>query len=145
MRILSINLMMVALITSVLAHAGHDHGTVAPPMVKPSPSSDHPSISGRLFEVVLERCDADKVNFYISDNQTNQPIEGAQIAVLVSGDITLKSKAEASKSPGVYVLPITVNEGKKVTIELKITTPKMSETLSLIIPQWPKAIGNCTS
>jgi hypothetical protein len=100
---------------------------------------------GRLFEVVMERCEADKINLYISDSQTNQPLEGADVDVAVTGDITLKSKAEASKSPGVYVLSLKVSEGKKVTLELKIAAPKMSETLSLIIPQWPKAIGNCAS
>ena len=138
-------LFLGALAPSVVAHAGHDHGTEPVPISKPSPSSEHPSTSGRLFEVVMERCDADKVNLYISDNQTNQPIEGADVDVAVTGDITLKSKAEASKSPGVYALPLKVNEGKKVTLELKIAAPKMSETLSLIIPQWPKAIGNCGS
>ena len=145
MRILIMTLILGTLAPGLLAHAGHDHGAEPAPMPKPSPSSEHSSVSGRLFEVVLERCEADKVNLYVCDNQTNQPIEGADVDVAVSGDISLKSKAEVSKSPGVYVVSIKVNEGKKVPLELKIATPQLSETLSLIVPQWPKPSSKCTS
>lgn len=145
MKLLSVILILASTATSILAHAGHDHGNAAIQVTKPSPSAEHPSVSGRLFEVVVDRCDADKVNLYLSDSQTNQPIADAQIEAIVSGDVKLTAKSQAAKQPGVYVLPLKADDGNKVTLEFKVSTSKMSESLSLTVPQWPKASGKCAS
>ncbi|MBX9804524.1 MAG: hypothetical protein K2Y18_02080 [Alphaproteobacteria bacterium] len=143
MRILGITLILAFLAPSIFAHAGHDHEKETAQVAKPSPSAEHPSASGRMFEVVMERCEADKVDLYISDSQTNEPIADAQVEVLATGDTSLTSKAAATKSPGVYLLILKANDGNKVTLELKVSTPKMSESLTLTVPQWPKASGKC--
>jgi hypothetical protein len=65
------------------------------------------------------------------------------VEVLATGDTSLTSKAAATKSPGVYLLILKANDGNKVTLELKVSTPKMSESLTLTVPQWPKASGKC--
>lgn len=143
MRLLNIILILAVLAPSIYAHAGHDHGSVQ--VTKPSASAEHPSVSGRLFEVVIDRCEADKVNLYISDIQTNQPIADAQVEATISGDVNLTAKSVPSNQAGVCILPLKANDGNKVTLEFKVTTPKMSESLSLTVSQWPKASGKCAS
>lgn len=143
MRILKVALISTVAATSIFAHVGHDHETESVKISKPSPSAEHPSISGRLFEVLIDRCDIDKVNLYISDSQTNQPIADAQIEAIASGDINLTAKSQTSKQPGVYLLSLKANDSNKVILEFKVSTSKMSESLSLTVPQWPKASGKC--
>lgn len=143
MDVLKVALILTMASTYILAHAGHDHGKESTQVTKPIPSSEHPSVSGRLFEVLVDRCDIDKVNLYISDSQTNQPIADAQVEATVSGDVNLTAKSEPSKQAGVYILPLKANDGKKVTLEFKVSTSKMSESLSLTVPHWPKASGKC--
>lgn len=143
MKILGVILISATVAPNIFAHAGHDHGNEPASVTKPSPSTEHPSVSGRFFEILVDRCDIDKVNLYIADSQTNQPIGDAQVEVLVSGDVKLTAKSQAAKQPGVYVLPLKSKDGNKATLKFKVTTPKMSESLSLTISQWPKTSGKC--
>ncbi len=143
MNILYVIFVLAILTCDTDAHGGHDHGNESAPATRPSISAEHPSVSGRLFEVVVERCEADKIDLYISDSQTNQPVEDAQVEAMVSGDITLTVKSQASQSPGVYPLPLKAKDGNKVTLEINVSTPKTSEVVSLTVPQWPKASGKC--
>jgi hypothetical protein len=138
-------LILAIIIPDILAHAGHDHGNETAPIARPAHSTEHPFVAGRLFEVVIDRCDVSNVNLYISDSQTNQPVVDAQVEATASGDVNLTVISQATKQAGVYLLPLKANDGNKITIAFKISTPTMGESLSLTIPQWPKASKKCVS
>jgi hypothetical protein len=127
-----------------LAHSGHDHSPQPPPSTKLAPSAQRPSVTGQMFEIVIEVCSGDKTLFYIADSQSNQAITDAQIEIIASGDITATAKGEPTKSAGIYQILLKSKEGSKVKLEAKVTTPKMSETLIINVPHWPQVSEACS-
>jgi hypothetical protein len=127
----------------VLAHGddpSHQHGS---PQKAAPVTNERPSASGKSFDIVLEVCEEDKVYLQVANAEDNQPVSEAQIDVSVSGDVTSTLKAEVTKTPGIYSLPLIAKVGNKIIASIKITTPSTNETLTLTIPHWPKPSGKC--
>jgi hypothetical protein len=144
MKTISIAHIVIALLaTPIFAHGddpSHQHGTSHKDSTV---AEERPSASGMSFDVVLEVCEDDKIYLQVADMESNQPVTDAQIDVSVSGDITSTLKAEATKTSGIYSLPLVVRVGSKVIATIKVTTPNSNETLTLTIPSWPKPSGKC--
>lgn len=137
------HILIALLALPVFAHGDepHDHG--APQKAAPV-TNERPSASGKAFEAVVEVCEGDKVYLQVADVESNKPVADAQIEVSVTGDVATTLKAEATKMPGIYGLPLMVKAGNKVIATVAITTPSANETIKLTVPAWPKSSGKCT-
>lgn len=133
--LLSINL--------VNAHLGHEHSDESIHEAT-SEAIERPSISGKIFEVVIEAC-KDRAILYLSDSQTNKNIVDAVIDITINDDKNSIIKALLSQNKQSYYFKINKKEGDKVNLKLKIKESSREETLNINIPQWPKISKDCSS
>lgn len=123
--LLTLGLTLALVRSSALAHEGHDAGPVVtsasaqPGMVVRSATSDR-------FELVCKYLQpapgqAAPVRFYVSDIETNAPIQGATLFLSGSADAAQVSGTASAVSPGVYqatlMFPAKGSYVMKVTIQ----------------------------
>ncbi len=127
----------VALMGSVFAHEGHDHGAPPPPVSTTiAPRADASSNDFELVAVAR----GDKLRLYLDRFRTNEPVNGATLEIDAAG-ATLQAAPDGDGAyviaapflarPGSYDLAITVQAGDLVDV--------LTATLTIPEPPDPAA------
>ncbi|RUW47302.1 hypothetical protein EOA32_29175 [Mesorhizobium sp. M1A.F.Ca.ET.072.01.1.1] len=90
--------LLMLLSSPLLAHEGHDHGKQ--PAIAASAAKPRVSVQSPAYELagILE---GDKLSIFLDRFDTNQPVPGAKISVIVGGDAEMAAK---EVDAGIYVL-----------------------------------------
>lgn len=121
------------------AHGGEDHAHEEPavsPTLAPLPNVA--AGEGSAFEVVLKTPplvpgEPLRAQVFVSDRETNAPVEGATIDIEAKGADGFRevARAEVTPSPGVYALSLTPPGPGEFLFDVTVQAPPRADLLSL--------------
>ncbi len=118
------------------AHGGEDHGAPAAPVVAVGGDGLSVSAASGAFEAVLHVPQAAPgtpvdATLLLADYATSAPVEGATLALTLSGPAAAQAELGSKGPPGVYHGPLTLPAHGDYAGALVVTTPATSDVLAI--------------